>query len=99
MARVASTVPISPADWFWLFLCASFATAGHYTMTLAFRAAPLAVTQPVGFLQLVLLSSRTNLAKDQAEHEPEFLTPEKEQLQRLCGCNELGKSDAVTSSE
>ncbi|WP_239494558.1 DMT family transporter [Roseovarius amoyensis] len=28
-------------------------TAGHYTMTLAFRAAPLALTQPVTFLQLV----------------------------------------------
>jgi drug/metabolite transporter (DMT)-like permease len=32
---------------------ATLATAGHYTMTLAFRAAPLAVTQPVTFLQLV----------------------------------------------
>ncbi|MEL6934105.1 MAG: DMT family transporter [Pseudomonadota bacterium] len=32
---------------------ACFATGGHYTMTLAFRAAPLAVTQPVTFLQLV----------------------------------------------
>lgn len=32
---------------------AALATAGHYTMTLAFRAAPLAVTQPVTFLQLV----------------------------------------------
>ena len=32
---------------------ACFATAGHYTMTLAFRAAPLTVTQPVTFLQLV----------------------------------------------
>lgn len=32
---------------------ACFATAGHYTMTLAFRAAPLAVTQPITFLQLV----------------------------------------------
>ncbi|MFT5870318.1 MAG: drug/metabolite transporter (DMT)-like permease [Paracoccaceae bacterium] len=37
----------------WLFLVAVFATAGHYTMTLAFRAAPLAVTQPVTFLQLI----------------------------------------------
>lgn len=36
-----------------LFCVASLATAGHYTMTLAFRAAPLAVTQPVAFLQLV----------------------------------------------
>lgn len=37
----------------WLFLVAIFATAGHFTMTFAFRAAPLAVTQPVTFLQLV----------------------------------------------
>ena len=36
-----------------LFGVACFATAGHYTMTLAFRAAPLAVTQPATFLQLV----------------------------------------------
>lgn len=37
----------------WMFLVAVFATLGHYTMTLAFRAAPVAVTQPVTFLQLV----------------------------------------------
>lgn len=37
----------------WLFLVACFATAGHYAMTLAFAAAPLTVTQPVSFLQLV----------------------------------------------
>jgi drug/metabolite transporter (DMT)-like permease len=37
----------------WLALTAAFATAGHYTLTRAFRAAPLTVTQPVGFLQLV----------------------------------------------
>ncbi|QGY00312.1 DMT family transporter [Roseovarius faecimaris] len=36
-----------------LFCVATLATGGHYTMTLAFRAAPLAVTQPVAFLQLV----------------------------------------------
>ena len=36
-----------------LFLVATFAVAGHYTMTLAFRAAPLTITQPIGFLQLV----------------------------------------------
>ncbi len=34
-------------------LVASFATAGHYTMTRAFAAAPITVTQPVTFLQLV----------------------------------------------
>ncbi|SDL86831.1 DMT family transporter [Aliiruegeria lutimaris] len=40
----------------WLFLVACFATAGHFTMTLAFQAAPMAVTQPVTFLQLVWAS-------------------------------------------
>ena len=40
-------------DWLLLAGVAVFATAGHYTMTLAFRAAPLTVTQPVTFLQLV----------------------------------------------
>lgn len=50
---IAVWVPPSPSDIFWLFVVAFFATAGHYTMTLAFRAAPLAVTQPVTFLQLV----------------------------------------------
>lgn len=46
-------VPVAWSVWGWLFLVACFATAGHYTMTLAFRAAPLTVTQPVTFLQLV----------------------------------------------
>lgn len=46
-------VPIGWGDLGWLFLCAFFATIGHYTMTLAFRLAPLAVTQPITFLQLV----------------------------------------------
>ena len=36
-----------------LFLVACFATAGHYTMTLAFSMAPVTVTQPITFLQLV----------------------------------------------
>lgn len=37
----------------WMFLVACFATVGHFTMTLAFKSAPLTVTQPVTFLQLV----------------------------------------------
>ncbi len=37
----------------WLSLTAVFATAGHYTLTKAFAAAPITVTQPVSFLQLV----------------------------------------------
>lgn len=46
-------VPVSMANVGWLFLVACFATAGHYSMTLAFAAAPLTVTQPVTFLQLI----------------------------------------------
>lgn len=46
-------VPVSWANIGLLFIVACFATAGHYTMTLAFAAAPLTVTQPVTFLQLV----------------------------------------------
>ena len=42
-----------PVDVLWLGLVAVFATAGHFTMTKALHAAPLAVTQPVTFLQLV----------------------------------------------
>lgn len=38
---------------FWMFVVAALATAGHYTMTLAFADAPVSVTQPVVFLQLV----------------------------------------------
>ncbi|MEL6959582.1 MAG: DMT family transporter [Pseudomonadota bacterium] len=46
-------VPVSLQNLGWLFLVACFATAGHYSMTLAFAAAPLTVTQPVTFLQLI----------------------------------------------
>ncbi|MEO0682966.1 MAG: DMT family transporter [Pseudomonadota bacterium] len=37
----------------WLSLTAVFATAGHWTMTKAYACAPITVTQPVQFLQLV----------------------------------------------
>ncbi len=54
-------LPFAAAVWvtptlsqvFWMFVVASFATLGHYTMTLAFAEAPVSVTQPVVFLQLV----------------------------------------------
>jgi drug/metabolite transporter (DMT)-like permease len=46
-------VPVTWEDVGWLFLVACFATAGHYSMTLAFAAAPLTVMQPVTFLQLI----------------------------------------------
>lgn len=56
--------PFAAADWIqptvielcWFLLIAFLATAGHFTMTLAFRAAPMTVTQPVTFLQLVWAS-------------------------------------------
>jgi drug/metabolite transporter (DMT)-like permease len=41
---------------------AGFATAGHYTMTLAFRAASISVTQPVTFLQLIWATALGALA-------------------------------------
>ncbi|MGS4947992.1 DMT family transporter [Meridianimarinicoccus sp. RP-17] len=46
-------VPPSLAVLAALTLTAAFATVGHYTMMLAFRAAPVSVTQPAVFLQLV----------------------------------------------
>lgn len=64
MLSITVTIGLAPfaaANWVtptmaqlgWLLLVAAFATAGHFTMTLAFRAAPMTVTQPVTFLQLV----------------------------------------------
>ncbi len=46
-------VPPTAAQLGWLFIVAALATAGHYAMTLAFAAAPVTVTQPVTFLQLI----------------------------------------------
>jgi drug/metabolite transporter (DMT)-like permease len=40
----------------WLFVTAIFATAGHYTLTLAMQAVELTVLQPFSFLQLVWAS-------------------------------------------
>lgn len=64
MLSIFVTIVLAPfalADWVtptWrdmglLFLVACFAVAGHYTMTLAFAAAPVTVTQPVTFTQLI----------------------------------------------
>ncbi len=55
LAPMAAMVWVTPTliQLGWIFLVACFATAGHYTMTLAFAAAPITVTQPVTFLQLV----------------------------------------------
>lgn len=64
MMSLTVTVGLAPmafAVWVWptwgelavLFCVACFATGGHYAMTLAFVEAPVTVTQPVTFLQLV----------------------------------------------
>ena len=50
---VAVWVTPTMAEVGWMALVALFATAGHYSMTRAFAAAPVSVTQPVTFLQLV----------------------------------------------
>lgn len=45
--------PVRPDQLMWLAGVAVLATGGHYAMARAFHAAPLGVTQPVTFLQLV----------------------------------------------
>ncbi|SIN81655.1 DMT family transporter [Vannielia litorea] len=46
-------VPVSWHDLGILFLTAAFATGAHYAMGVAFKCAPVTVTQPVTFLQLI----------------------------------------------
>jgi drug/metabolite transporter (DMT)-like permease len=46
-------VPVTWGEIGWFFLTAVFATGAHTTMTWAFAAAPVGVTQPATFLQLV----------------------------------------------
>jgi drug/metabolite transporter (DMT)-like permease len=46
-------VPVSMVQLAWLAVVAVAATSGHYCMTRAFAVAPISVTQPVTFLQLV----------------------------------------------
>ena len=56
--------PLALLDWqtptmnelLWLFMTAVCATFGHYAMTRALAAAPISVTQPITFLQLVWAS-------------------------------------------
>jgi drug/metabolite transporter (DMT)-like permease len=50
---LAVWVPPTQEEVLILFVVSALATAGHYTMTLAFAAAPVSVTQPVAFLQLI----------------------------------------------
>ena len=50
---LAVWTPVSAVQLGWLLLTAVFATLGHYCMTRAFMVAPISVTQPVTFLQLL----------------------------------------------
>ncbi|MFP4043078.1 MAG: DMT family transporter [Rhodosalinus sp.] len=52
-AAAAVWIAPTPYELAVLLAVAFFATAGHYTMSRAFQAAPVTVTQPVTFLQLV----------------------------------------------
>ena len=70
----AFLAPFAALDWVTptagqlgqLFLVAVLATAGHYTMTLAFAAAPVTVVQPAVFLQLVWATALGALAFGEA---------------------------------
>jgi drug/metabolite transporter (DMT)-like permease len=64
MLSITVTIGLAPFAWSvwvtptieqlgWLFLVALFATVAHFSMTKAFAAAPVSVTQPVTFLQLI----------------------------------------------
>lgn len=50
---LANWQPVAVDQLVWLAGVAVLATTGHYAMARAFRAAPLGVTQPVTFLQLI----------------------------------------------
>lgn len=61
---ITVTIGLAPAAWLvwvppngtqlaWLVLIAFCATAGHYAMSRAFAEAPVSVTQPVTFLQII----------------------------------------------
>ena len=67
MMSVTVTIGLLPVAWYvwepvtlvqagWLVVVAFFATAGHYSMTRAFAEAPVSVTQPVTFLQIIWAS-------------------------------------------
>lgn len=55
LAPFAAAVWVTPTltQVLWLTLVAGFATAGHYAMARAFAEAPVGVTQPVTYLQII----------------------------------------------
>lgn len=50
---IAVWQPVGWDVYAWMFLAGAFASGAHYAMTRGFALAPMAVTQPVSFLQLV----------------------------------------------
>ncbi|MDF1620254.1 DMT family transporter [Pseudothioclava nitratireducens] len=54
---IAVWEPMTLSETLWLGATAAFATAAHYFMTRAFQCAPVTVTQPVVFTQLVWASA------------------------------------------
>lgn len=63
---LAVWVPVTLSQLLWLGVVALFATSGHYCMTRAFACAPIAVTQPVTFLQLIWATLLGTLAFGEA---------------------------------
>ncbi|HEY0275542.1 MAG TPA: DMT family transporter [Paenirhodobacter sp.] len=53
---IAVWAPLTWAQIGWIGLTSAFGTLGHYCMTRAFACAPVTVTQPVTFLQLIWAS-------------------------------------------
>lgn len=77
MMSVFVTVGLAPFAWFvwvtpnltellWLAVIAGFATGGHYSMSRAFAEAPVSVTQPVAFTQIIWAVSMGYLIFDEA---------------------------------
>lgn len=59
-------VPVKLSQVLWLGVVAVCATSGHYCMTRAFKVAPMTVTQPVTFLQLIWATLLGALIFDEA---------------------------------
>ncbi|MDA5093403.1 DMT family transporter [Aliiroseovarius sp. KMU-50] len=76
MMSLIVTVGLAPFAWMvwvppnmtqlaWLVVIAGFATGGHYSMSRAFAEAPVSVTQPVAFTQIVWAVSMGYLLFDE----------------------------------
>ncbi len=109
LAPFAFAVWVTPTLWdiAVLFAVACMATAGHFAMTLAFAAAPLTVTQPITFLQLVWATALGALVFGEAADfwvmiggaiiigSVTFLTWREAQLKRVSG--KVGATPSVNA--